>query len=150
MTRSNRYKSDAFEAIHSSASALYKIGAIDKATLRSFDDSCLTVPQKFAPDEIKALRIDPSNVYRVAPSNHIQLRRGDAVFSFEEGAFAFFSPLDGQITGERRQATERAGAEIAGCGREARAESVAVAAFHAPENIDGYRRIRDAARAIGG
>jgi len=50
-------------------------------------------------DAIKALRIDPSNVYRVAPSNHIQLRRGDAVFSFEEGAFAFFSPLDGQITG---------------------------------------------------
>jgi len=44
MTRSNRYKSDAFEAIHSSASALYKIGAIDKATLRSFDDSCLTAP----------------------------------------------------------------------------------------------------------
>lgn len=56
MTRSNRYKSDVFEAIHSSASALYKIGAIDKATLRSFNDSCLTVPQKFAPDEIKALR----------------------------------------------------------------------------------------------
>ncbi len=50
-------------------------------------------------DAIKALRVDPTNVYRVAPANHIQLRRGDAVISFEEGAFAFFSPLDGQITG---------------------------------------------------
>jgi Peptidase family M1 domain len=50
-------------------------------------------------DAIKALRIDPSNVYRIAPANHIQLRRGDAVLSFEEGEFAFFSPLDGQITG---------------------------------------------------
>ena len=50
-------------------------------------------------DAIKALRIDSSNVYRIAPANHIQLRRGDAVLSFEEGAFAFFSPLDGQITG---------------------------------------------------
>ncbi len=50
-------------------------------------------------DAIKALRIDPSSVYRIAPANHIQLRRGDAVLSFEEGTLTFFSPLDGQITG---------------------------------------------------
>ena len=50
-------------------------------------------------DAIKALRIDPSNVYRIAPVHHIQLRRGDAVLSFDEGTLAFFSPLDGQITG---------------------------------------------------
>ena len=50
-------------------------------------------------DAIKALRVDPSNVYRITPANHIQLRRGEAVLSFEEGAFTFFSPLDGQITG---------------------------------------------------
>jgi hypothetical protein len=69
---------------------------------------CLVAPQAFAAtersphelyDAIKALRIDPSSVYRIAPANRIQLRRGDAVLSFEEGAFAFFSPLDGQITG---------------------------------------------------
>src|SRR6267378_2771996 len=50
-------------------------------------------------DAIKALRIDPANVYRLAPANHVQLRRGDAVLFFEEGTFTFFSPLDGQITG---------------------------------------------------
>ncbi len=50
-------------------------------------------------DAIKALRIDTSNVYRVAPANHIQLRRGDAVLSFDEGTVTFFFPLDGQITG---------------------------------------------------
>ncbi len=50
-------------------------------------------------DAIRALRIDPTNVYRIIPANHIQLRRGDAVLSFEEGTVAFFSPLDGQITG---------------------------------------------------
>jgi hypothetical protein len=50
-------------------------------------------------DAIKALRIDPSNVYRIAPANHIQLRRGDAVLSFDEGTVTFFYPLDGQITG---------------------------------------------------
>src|SRR6266851_5731140 len=50
-------------------------------------------------DAIKALRIDPANIYRLAPANHVQLRRGDAVLSFEEGTLAFFSPLDGQISG---------------------------------------------------
>src|SRR5438093_6044784 len=50
-------------------------------------------------DVIKALRVDPSNVYHLAPTNRIELRRGDAVLSFEEGTLAFFSPLDGQITG---------------------------------------------------
>ena len=39
-----KYKSDAFEVIHSSANALFKVSAIDKATLRNFDDACLVVP----------------------------------------------------------------------------------------------------------
>ncbi len=56
MTKNLRYKSDAYEAIHSSVRAMYKVGTIDKATMRSFDESCLTVPVEFGPDEIKALR----------------------------------------------------------------------------------------------
>ncbi|RWO04051.1 MAG: DNA-binding transcriptional regulator [Mesorhizobium sp.] len=56
MSKTRTYKSDAFEAIHSSARALYKVGAIDKATMRSFDESCLTVPPAIEPDAIKALR----------------------------------------------------------------------------------------------
>lgn len=35
------FKSDVFEAIHSSASALYQIGAIDKTTMRRFDATAL-------------------------------------------------------------------------------------------------------------
>jgi len=50
-------------------------------------------------DAINALRVDPSAVYHIAPANHIELRRGDAVLSLEEGKLAFFSPLDGRITG---------------------------------------------------
>lgn len=50
-------------------------------------------------DAINALHVDPSAVYHIAPANRIELRRGDAVLSFEEGTLAFFSPLDGQITG---------------------------------------------------
>jgi putative transcriptional regulator len=40
MTDKN-YKSEAFEAIHSSARALYKIKAIDKETMRNFNNACL-------------------------------------------------------------------------------------------------------------
>lgn len=50
-------------------------------------------------DAINALTVDSSNVYQIAPANRIELRRGDAEISFEEGAFAFFSPLDGRVTG---------------------------------------------------
>src|SRR5437667_10940727 len=50
-------------------------------------------------DVIKALRVDPSNVYHLAPTKRIELRRGDAVLSFEEVRLAFFFPLNGQIAG---------------------------------------------------
>jgi len=56
MGMKRRFKSEAFEAIHSSASALYKAGAIDKATMRSFDVSCLTAPAPLEPRQIKKLR----------------------------------------------------------------------------------------------
>lgn len=36
-----KYRTDAFEAIHSAASGLSMIGAIDKQTLRGFDARCL-------------------------------------------------------------------------------------------------------------
>lgn len=56
MTAKRKFKSDAFEAIHSSASAMFKVGAIDKATMRDFDETCLTVTPAIAPAEIKQLR----------------------------------------------------------------------------------------------
>jgi putative transcriptional regulator len=56
MTANKRFKSDAFEAIHSSASALFRVGAIDKATMREFDSSCLAVPEPLGPRRIKQIR----------------------------------------------------------------------------------------------
>ncbi|MBB6229342.1 DNA-binding transcriptional regulator YiaG [Polymorphobacter multimanifer] len=44
MSVTARFKSDAFEAIHSSASAMLKVGTIDKATMRRFNETCLAVP----------------------------------------------------------------------------------------------------------
>lgn len=56
MAKKRQYKSDAFEAIHSSANALFKVGAIDKATLRNFDLSCLAVQPELSPEKIKEIR----------------------------------------------------------------------------------------------
>ena len=56
MTDKRKFKSDAFEAIHSSASAMFRVGAIDKATMREFDESCLVSPAPMAPRRIKRIR----------------------------------------------------------------------------------------------
>ncbi len=56
MSIRRKYKSDAMEAIHSSASALYTVGAIDKTTMRNFDVSCLATPIPLEPQQIKQVR----------------------------------------------------------------------------------------------
>lgn len=57
MATRRKFRSDAFAAIHSSANALHKVGAIDKATMRDFDASCLVVPSSITPAKIKQLRV---------------------------------------------------------------------------------------------
>ncbi len=56
MSQHKQYKSEARAAIHESAEALYHIGAINKQTMRQFDESCLTPITPFSPEEIRALR----------------------------------------------------------------------------------------------
>ena len=56
MKASRKYKSDAFEAIHSSVTGMYRAGTIDKATMRQFDESCLSVPAAMEPRRIKRIR----------------------------------------------------------------------------------------------
>ena len=51
-----KLKSDAFEAIHSAAQGLHRVGTIDKATMREFDQSCLAAPSVMLPTEIKRIR----------------------------------------------------------------------------------------------
>jgi putative transcriptional regulator len=57
MTTKRKFKSEAFEAIHSSATALHKVGAIDKTTMKGFDEACLTTPPALKPAQIKKLRL---------------------------------------------------------------------------------------------
>lgn len=52
-----RYKSDAFAAIHETMEALHEIGAIDKETMREFDETCLTPVRTLSPEEIKTIRM---------------------------------------------------------------------------------------------
>jgi putative transcriptional regulator len=56
MTTKQKFKSDAFTAIHASATALQKVGAIDQTTMRKFDELCLAVPATLAPKQIKSIR----------------------------------------------------------------------------------------------
>jgi len=50
-------------------------------------------------DALNALRIDPDTVYDVTSAARLELRRGDVQLSFEDGKLAFFTPLEGRITG---------------------------------------------------
>jgi putative transcriptional regulator len=43
-------------AIHETMEGLFEIGAVDKQTMRHFDDACLTAIQPMAPEEIRAIR----------------------------------------------------------------------------------------------
>jgi putative transcriptional regulator len=52
MATKHKFKSDAFEAIHSSATALHKVGAIGKTTMKGFNEACLTAPA-LKPAQIK-------------------------------------------------------------------------------------------------
>ncbi len=56
MSSKAKFKSDAFEAIHSAAEGLHRAGTIDKATLRNFDEACLVKPKAIAPQKIKRIR----------------------------------------------------------------------------------------------
>jgi putative transcriptional regulator len=53
---SRKYKSDAMASIHETMVALHKVGAIDKQTMRRFDDSCLTPVNPLTARQIRAIR----------------------------------------------------------------------------------------------
>jgi len=56
MATRRKFKSDAFEAIHSAVEGMVRAGTVDKQTLRFFDEACLSRPTIFDAKKIKALR----------------------------------------------------------------------------------------------
>ena len=51
-----KYRSDAMAAIHETMEGLHRIGAIDKQTMRHFDEACLTSVGPLTPRQIKSIR----------------------------------------------------------------------------------------------
>lgn len=51
-----KYRSDALASIHETMEALHEVGAVDKQTMREFDDTCLTPVEALTPEEIRELR----------------------------------------------------------------------------------------------
>lgn len=51
-----KYRSEALAAIHETMEALHEVSAIDKQTMREFDEACLTPVRPLAPEEIRAIR----------------------------------------------------------------------------------------------
>ena len=56
MTTRRKFKSDAFEAIHSVVDGMHRAGTVDKETMRHFDETCLSVAEEMSALDIKKLR----------------------------------------------------------------------------------------------
>jgi putative transcriptional regulator len=56
MTIKRKYRSEIAEAVHSAVEGMYQAGTIDQATMRRFDESCLTAPPPIQPKQIKKIR----------------------------------------------------------------------------------------------
>jgi putative transcriptional regulator len=55
--RKMKKKSVILEAVHETARDLFEAGAIDKKTMREFDELCLTLVKPLSPKQIRALRL---------------------------------------------------------------------------------------------
>lgn len=51
-----KYRSDAMAAIHETMESLHEVGAINKQTMRQFDEDCLTPVHPLTPEEIRVIR----------------------------------------------------------------------------------------------
>lgn len=52
-----QYKSDALAAVHEIAAGLHDASVIDKRTMKSFDEMCLTPVKPLSPAQIKKIRL---------------------------------------------------------------------------------------------
>ena len=82
-TRKRKYKSLILEGVHENVRGLYRVGAIDKATMREFDVLCLTTVEPMSPAEIRALR-KREDVSQPVFAAYLNVRK-DAVSKWERG-----------------------------------------------------------------
>lgn len=77
------YKSDAMESIHQTVFEMYEAGAVDKQSMREFDEACLTPVRQFSPEEIRQLR-ESSHVSQSIFANYLNVSK-DSVSQWERG-----------------------------------------------------------------
>lgn len=83
MTKTRTYKSDALAAVHETVSDIYHAGIIDKKTMHSFDEACLTPVHDFSATEIKALR-EREEVSQTIFAHYLNVTK-DSVSQWERG-----------------------------------------------------------------
>jgi putative transcriptional regulator len=81
---SKRYDSDALAAVHETALGLHEAGVMDKRTMKSFDELCLTPVQDLTPEQIRSIRLKENasqavfaRYLNVTPGLVSQWERGD-------------------------------------------------------------------------
>jgi putative transcriptional regulator len=84
MKKKLKYKSDAFEAIHSAAQGMYSCGGITKEEMEKFDKSCLVSPPEIAPKQIKKIR-ENSKVSQPVFANYLNTSKS-TIQKWETGA----------------------------------------------------------------
>ena len=83
MSEKQQYKSDAFAAIHETMESLHQIGAIDKKTMRNFDESCLEIIKDVEPQAIRDLR-EREHVSQPVFAMYLNVSK-NLVFDWERG-----------------------------------------------------------------
>ena len=77
------YKSKAMAALHENVSDLYRVGMIDKKTMRKFDAACLTPVRKLSPAAIRRIR-SKADVSQAVFAAHLNVTVG-VVSKWERG-----------------------------------------------------------------
>ena len=75
--------SEILAMIHENAADLYETGAIDKKTMKKFDELCLPAVPTFSPDEIKAIRQN-ARVSQAVFAHYLNVRK-NMISEWERG-----------------------------------------------------------------
>ncbi len=73
--KASGYRNNVMAAIHETASGLHDVGALDKQTMREFDELCLTPVRLLKADEIRALR-EREQVSQSVFAQHLNVSKG--------------------------------------------------------------------------
>lgn len=77
------YKSKAMAALHENVGDLYRIGMVDRKTMRKFDVACLTPVRKLSPAAIRRIRTK-ADVSQAVLAAHLNVTVG-VVSKWERG-----------------------------------------------------------------